>query len=211
MRIPSLLGTVLVGSSLSLSFFAVACSSSSDQPAQSNNDAGDNTSDAGSGTDATVATDGGADIDAAAVVCNDLTLDPGSPTASFTSDPFPTGKGGTLPDGTYVLESGLVYGTTSTTTIPIPRQKIVVTGTTIQIGAQNDEDANKVDTETDTISVTGNTVSITETCPKSAAAHSVQYSVEDGSDAGDAGAGIALILYTDEGPGKQAAARYVKK
>ncbi len=209
MRTFSLVGSILVGSSLSL--LAVACSSSSDQPAQHSEDAGTNGGDAGSDSDATVTTDGGGDTDSGPTSCNTLTLEGAKPMATFNAGALPTGTGGALPDGTYVLESATLYGVSSTSSVPIGREKLVVTGNTIQIGTENADDSTKVDTETDTIAVAGNTVTITETCPKAATPHTVQYSVEDASDAGDGGAGVALILYVDQGPNKQGSSRLVKQ
>jgi hypothetical protein len=104
----------------------------------------------------------GADV-GAEVTCNNLVLDAPSAKMTFTSAPSPAALGGTIADGTYFLSGIVGYGSSSSSTVPSGRTKIVVSGGSWQWVDTVDDISERRFTYSATVS--GTSLSLARTCP----------------------------------------------
>jgi hypothetical protein len=138
------------------------------------------------------------DVDAAREVCNSLSLD-GVSAAPMrgTSDKAPSPTGGVVSDGTYVLSEVVAYELPTIPQIPFLRVKWVITGNKLQ-GIDGDPEPGSVNpdhTSTNTLSFSGSTLTIAQTCPiTTEPAATVAFSVVSNSGL-DATTGTTLTLY----------------
>lgn len=172
-------------------------------PACSGDDSSPNsTDDGGAGDDGATGSDSGSDgqadagQDSGSVTCNALAPSTTPVTVFVMPGTAPTAMGGALADGTYVVQEATVYGPVSDAGdggVPAGTTDLVikVEGNTINI-AQTSK--GELKTETDTVTISGNTLNFTPTCPSGKSSGSAQFSVLPAdADAGVPKGGFLLI------------------
>jgi hypothetical protein len=117
-----------------------------------------------------------------APACNQLADDAPTYSMTFAAGTPPAPSGGTIVDGTYLLSRQTVYAMSSMPATEVGRAKVEISGNTWQsVMAILPYDINPGEHTTSTISVQGNYLTLTRTCPSVGQPERAAYTADDGS------------------------------
>jgi hypothetical protein len=112
--------------------------------------------------------------------CNDLVLAAPAVGFSYDAGAAPQALGGTIADGTYFLTAQIVYETASGPTDALGRTQVEIAGTTWQEvdGEPTPSTVNPDRHFTNTLSITGTTLDLAQTCPSGGDTTSAEFTAD---------------------------------